>query len=514
MIEMDQYELIRTAYFRYKKSIRQIAKEYGHHRKTIRKAINGLEPRYRRKKTVSSSVMGPVAAIVDQWLLDDKQRPKKQRHTAQRVYDRLTDEYEFKGATSTVRRWVRKRKADFGIDQKEAMIPLCPVMGKEAEIDWGTAKAIIGGEEKTVKIFCMRSRYSGKIFVRAYPYERQEMFFDAHMQAFSYFNGIYPVLVYDNLTTAIKRVLRGRDRIEQDKFAFFRAYYTFEARFCNPGQGHEKGGVEGLVGFARRNFMVPLPKADSFEELNDYFLDKCDRHGHRAHRKDGQTKTIQAYYEAEKEKLISAPLVPYENLKEIPAKVNPYQVVQVDRNWYSVPTAYTGWKVTVHVKCWQVTIYQANKKIAIHNRAFGRGNWCLNPLHYLDLLGIKPGGFDEARPIVQWRKFWPVVYEQMLGKLRERKGRSKGTREFIDILKLHKDHPLSKVKVAVQRSADNGAWNYESVKQLIQVAALNSDEAHKSRFLDQSQIPAIGNFNIDPPDLSRYNQLIGQEAAL
>ena len=140
MIEMDQYELIRTAYFRYNKSIRQIAREYGHHRKTVRKAINGLEPEYRRTKEVHSTVMAPVAKIIDQWLMDDKERSKKQRHTAQRVYDRLRDEYGFKGADSTVRRWVRIRKAELGLDQKEAMIPLCPEMGKEAEIDWGAAQ--------------------------------------------------------------------------------------------------------------------------------------------------------------------------------------------------------------------------------------------------------------------------------------------------------------------------------------------------------------------------------------
>lgn len=510
MIEMDQYELIRTAYFRYKKSIRQIAREFGHSRKTVRKAISGTEPKYGRKEPTSSSIMDPVAEIVNQWLLDDKNRPKKQRHTAQRVYDRLFDEYGFQGAYSTVRRWVRKRKADFGIDQKEAMIPLCPEIGKEAEIDWGTAKVIIGGEEKAVKVFCMRSRYSGKIFVRAYPYERQEMFFDAHIHAFSYFGGIYPVLVYDNLTVAVKRILQGRNRVEQDKFAFFRAYYTFETRFCNPGKGHEKGGVEGLVGFSRRNFMVPLPQADSFEELNHYFIDKCEKHNQRVRQKDGQQKTIQEYYEEEKEKLLPPPLVPYENLKEIPAKVNQYQVVQVDRNWYSVPTAYTGWNVTVHVKCWQVIVYYANKKIATHTRVFGKGNWCLNPLHYLDLLGIKTGGFDEARPIIQWRKFWPVVYEQMLSRLRERKGRSKGTREFIDILKLHNDYPSSKVQMAVQKSAVNGAWNYESVKQLIQT---DNYEEQQPQFLDRSQLPAMIDFKIEPPDLSRYNQLIGQGVA-
>jgi transposase len=262
MIRMEQYELIRTAHGVYGRSIREISREYGHHHDIVRRVLTGHEPVYRRKKKPHSQVMDNVAETVEEWLKQDRNSPKKQRDTARRIYTRLVEEYNFKGGESTVRRWIRQKKQELGFDTTEAMVPLCPEVGKEAEIDWGTAQAIMDGVQRQVKLFCMRSRYSGKSFVRAYPLERQEMFFEGHIHAFSYFGGIHPVLVYDNLTTAVRCILKGKARVEQDRFVSFRSYYTFKARFCNAGQGHEKGNVEWLVGYARRNFLVPLPKVN------------------------------------------------------------------------------------------------------------------------------------------------------------------------------------------------------------------------------------------------------------
>ena len=268
---MDQFELIRTASRVYGKSIRQIGRETGHHRVTIRKALAGKEPQYRRQEKPRAPVMDPVAKIVEQWLLGDRQRPRKQRHTARRVYTRLLEEHEFTGAEVTVRRWVREWKAAQGWGRSEAVVPLDPEVAREAEVDWGTAWVLMAGRRRQVKLFVMRSRYSAKPFVRAYPWERQEMFFDAPMHAFHYYGGIFRELVYDHLTQSVKRILRGKKRREQERFVSFRSHYTYRARYCTPGQGQEKGGVEGLIGFARRNFLVPLPRVRDFEELNDFF---------------------------------------------------------------------------------------------------------------------------------------------------------------------------------------------------------------------------------------------------
>ena len=205
---MDQYELIRTSQRVYKKSIRQIARETGHSRNTVRKVLSGQEPKYRRNKEAVCRVMDPVGAVVEQWLQGDRESPKKQRHTSHRVYTRLVEEYEFKGAESTVRAWTREARARLGLNASVAVVPLDPEAAREAEVDWGSAWVRIGGVQQQVKIFCMRSRYSGKAFVRAYWRERQEMFLDAHMRAFTFYGGVFPVLVYDNLWVANYSSLR------------------------------------------------------------------------------------------------------------------------------------------------------------------------------------------------------------------------------------------------------------------------------------------------------------------
>jgi transposase len=337
---MSQYELIKTAHRVYGKSIRQIAKEYGHSRKTVRKALREVSPRYQRQEIPESPVMSSYGKIILEWLESDLEVPRNQRHTARRVYSRLVEEYGFDGAESTVRRFVRRLKIDAGLYKREAFIPLEPDIGKEVEVDWGRAVVIMAGEKRTVELFCMRSKYSGRDFVRAYPHARQEMFFNGHIHGFHYFGGVFPRLVYDNLSSAVLQVLRGKKRIEQESFVVFRSYYTFEACFCNPGKGHEKGGVEGLVGYARRNYLVPLPEVESFAELNEHLLRRCLAHGD--HQIAGKPATIQELCEAEQPLLLPLPQQDYPVKQVFSAKVDHYSTVKADCNRYSVPTYYAG----------------------------------------------------------------------------------------------------------------------------------------------------------------------------
>ena len=160
-----------------------MAREYRHHRKTIRKILRGEEPGYRRRQAAGEPQMGPVAELIREWLAADRASPPKQRHTARRIYHRLVSEAGFGGAESTVRRWVSRCRAELGLGAAATAIPLDPAAGVEAEVDWGRAEVIMAGRRQEVKLFCLRSRYSGQAFVRAYPWERQEMFFDGHEAA-------------------------------------------------------------------------------------------------------------------------------------------------------------------------------------------------------------------------------------------------------------------------------------------------------------------------------------------
>lgn len=502
---MDQYELMRTAHRVYKKSIRCIARQYGHSRKTVRKVLAGMEPKYRREKNRPSPVMAPYKGIIENWLQQDESSPAKQRHTARRIYTRLVAEHGFRGAEVSVRRWVRIYKADLGLGRKEAVIPLDPEVAREAEVDWGTAWARIGGQEQRIKYFCMRSRYSGRAFAVAYPGERQEMFFDAHQRAFDFFYGVFPVLVYDNLKTAVRVILRGKKRTEQERFTAFRSYYTYTARFCNPGTGREKGGVEGLIGYVRRNFLVPVPEVADFEELNRVLLERCLAQDDRrvAGREDG--RTIGERHWEEQTRLLPLPTRPYENSKSLRVHISKYQTAQIDRNRYSVPTAYVGRWLWAQVGCERVSLYADQKKVADHARIFSNSRWQIDPLHYLGMVAERIGAFESARPIRQWRKSWPEEYETMLSILRRRQGDNKGTRDFVCILQLHGEYPAHRVEEAVSEAIRCHSYQVETVRHLLHC---QSESRGRVSPLESDLIPGITDRPESRYDLSHYDQLL------
>jgi transposase len=502
---MDQYELIRTAHRVYKKSIRQIARETGHTRKTIRKVLLGLTPKYRRKVEPVCAVMDSVGPMVEGWLKTDQGESRKQRHTAHRIYTRLVEEHCFKGGESTVRRWVRERKARMGMNGALAVIPLDAEVAREAEVDWGSAWVVMAGERRLIKFFSMRSRYSGKPFVRAYPWERQEMFFDAHMRAFSFYGGIFPVLVYDNLTVAVRQILRGKGRVEQERFTAFRSYYTFEARFCNPAKGQEKGGVEGLVGFARRNFLVPVPEVKDFDELNDLLLMRSIEHGERQIQGREDQRTIDQRHEQEGERLLAIPEHPFENTKTLAVRISRYQTAQVEWNRYSVPTAYVGRRLWAHIDCDRISLYAEQKKVADHPRIFGKSRWQIDPLHYLELIHQRIGSFEAARPIRQWRSQWPADYERMLAILRARQGDNDGTREFVGILQLHQNYPYPRVEDAVAEALRCQTYNLDSVKHI-----LVRQDHREVAFLPlyAGLIPGVTDLTVAASDVGRYDLLL------
>ncbi len=468
---MDHYELIRTAHRVYGKNISEIVRETGHARNTIKKALRGEFSGYTARQSQSYPALGPYLAIIDEWLQQDRTQPKKQRHTAHRIYERLVEEHDYSGSEPTVRRYVREAKARLGINGAAAFVPLEPDVGREAEVDWGTAQAVIHGERRQLKMFCMRSKFSGKHFVRCYPCERQQAFFDAHLHAFEFFGGIFPILIYDNLTSAVRKVLRGRHREEQDSFVTFRAYHNVEARFCNPGQGHEKGGVEGLVGYARRNYLVPVPEATSLDALNQDVLAKCVAYG--SHQIQGRSASVDVLFEQERSHVLRLPDVRFRTGRTLSGKVDKYATVVVDHNRYSVPTAYVGFRVEALIEIERIRLVSRHKEIASHERVYGKQKWVLSAWHYLDLLRQRPQAFDSARPIKAWREQWPPSLEALLTHFCRRQGHSRGVKEFLGVLLLYKDYPASKVDAAVELAVASQLSSGDGVKHVVQHAAGN-----------------------------------------
>lgn len=465
VIRMNQYEYIRTAYRVYDKGIRQIQKETGHSRVTIRKVLHGEHAVYKRREHQRYPVLDAHRSTIERWLREDRESPKKQRHTARRIYTRLVAEEGYKGSEVNVRRFVRLAKAKLGTEPPGVFLILDADCGQEADADWGRGVAILRGVKTPFHFFCLRPRFSGKHFVRAYPCEKQEAFFDAHIHAFDFFGGVFPTVVYDNLTSAVHKVLQGRNRIEQESFRKFRSYYNYEARFCNPGCAHEKGGTEGAIGYVRRNYMVPIPVVESFEELNGRLLEACLRHG--GHRMNGRTETVDALFEKEKEHLIPLPAVPFSNLRLLEAKVDKYSTVMVDKNHYSVPTSHVRLKIRVQLSIDRVDIFYEGTKIAGHERLFGNNKWQLDPQHYLELIRRKPGAFHSARVIRQWRPAWPSCLEKLLEQFKERQGETGGIKDFIAVLMLYRDHAEAEIEAAVELALENRISNSEGIRHIL-----------------------------------------------
>jgi len=465
MIRMDQYGYIRTAYRVYQKSIKQICRETGHSRETVRKVLRREPFGYSPRAAQPYPVLGPYLPVIDQWLEEDKKRPRKQRHTAKRIYDRLVREHGFTGGSSTVRHYVRGAKVCLGLNVAKAFIPLDPEVGREAEVDWGTALAVIAGRPTTVKFFGMRSRYSAKHFVRCYPCERQQAFLDGHLHAFAFFGGIFPTLVYDNLTAAVRQVLRGKGRVEQTEFTKFHAYYNFTPRFCNPAAAHEKGGIEGLVGYVKRNYFVPLPEADSFEALNQQLLAECLAYGN--HRVQGREQTVNEFFREEQANLLLLPAAPFTVTQVSGGRVDPYATVRVDKNRYSVPSRYVGFKVQVQMDIDRVDLFHAGKKLATHPRVFGNNKWQLDPDHYLELIQQRPGAFREARPMRQWRQNWPPALERILARFQESQGETAGIKDFVNVLLLYREHTGTEIQAAVELALEHQISSSAGVKHIL-----------------------------------------------
>lgn len=498
MLKVDQYHYIRTAHRVYGKAIKEIARETGHSKNTIRKALRQEYVGYNQRCTQPYPVLGPYLEAIDRWLGDDKDKPTKQRHTATRVYHRLKMELGYTGGETTVRRYVRETKLRLGLSHQQVFIPSDPAAAREAEVDWGNCHAVIAGELTKLKLFCMRSKYSGKHFVRCYPCERQQALFDGHIQGFSFFAGVFPVLIYDNLTTAVQRIFKGKKRHLQESYGRFVAYYNFESRFCTPREAHEKGGVEGLVGYARRNYMVPIPQADSLEDLNEHLLECCQTYGD--HRIAGRTQTVNESFESEKQILMPSPATPFSNVLTSIAKVDKYATVNVDKNRYSVPTRYAYTRVQAVADIDQVTIFWSNKKIATHKRLYGNNKWSLQPGHYLELIRQRPQAFDTARPIQQWREQWPDCLEKLLHRFRRKNGATKGTREFVSVLMFYQDYAADTMEVAVEKALQSNISCSDAVKQIL-------ISQQKSR---ESQFDSLPTWETLPPaDTSVYEQIGG-----
>jgi transposase len=501
MINVEQKEQIRRAYYIEEKSIRQIQRETGYHRQTIRKALqDGEVPRYQLKGARPRPVLDPVKPIIDQWLEEDQDKPPKQRHTAKRIHERLTTEYGFSGAESTVRRYVGQRCKQM---RSQVFIPLSYTPGQIAQVDFGQAQVLIAGEQVTVQLFCLRLGYSKQPFVTALPSQAQEAFFEGHVRAFDFLGGVPHVLVYDNLKAAVKCILQGHKREEQATFVAFRSHYLFESQFCTPRQGHEKGLVEGLVGYARRNWLVPIPEYATWEELNAYLLSKCRAESQRRLR--GIEHTIGEALAQERAQFLPLPCHPYRCCTMRAARANGFGLVSFQTNRYSVPADHAHEALWLRAYVDRVEISNGSQTLAIHPRCYRREQDILNPLHYLPLLAQRPGAWEQAKPIQEWQQRWPPVFDDYLDALRGRLPSAQATREFVHVLQLHETYGEALIAQALRQALQGHCYSADGVKQIVRRLA---EPAVVVAPLEKDDLPGPDIADVTWPEVNQFDRLL------
>jgi transposase len=512
MLTVEEIEAIRRAYYHEHKSVRAIARQQRHGRRVVREAIAGTAPhprRYRLTKRKPRPVLDPVVAIIDAWLEADHSAPRKQRHTAKRIYDRLVAEYGFTGHETVVRGYVHDwRRVHEGTSR--AFLPLAHAPGSEARCDWGEAVVRVAGVEQIAQCFCFRLSYSLKPFVCAFPTTRQECFLAGHVSAFTALGGVPRRIVYDNLGTAVSKVLTGRTRIEQETFIAFRGHYLFESYFCLPGRegAHEKPLVESLVGYARRNFLVPVPDVPSWEALNALLAERCAAEDARTI--VGRAAPIGVLWQEERAVLLPMQRHPFPCCRTVAVRANRQSYVIFERNHYSVENRYAGERLLLRAYAWHVEISDGVRVLATHARLYGRDGEQLDPLHYLSLLERKPGGFDLARPIQQWAKRWPPIYHDYLAALRRARPEA-ATREFVRILQLHARHEPAAIAAALERALALECWSADGVAYCLAEANALAVAPDMLDLVADRRLAPLAAVQIPLPDLRAFNQLLREE---
>lgn len=459
MSKVELYEVIRKQHRDEGASIHELARRHGVHRRTVREALANATPRPRKTAERACPALGAYEAMIRGWLTEDLSAPRKQRHTARRVHQRLRDEHGAQLAESTVRARVAQIKRELGDAGRDVTIPQVHGPGEEAEVDFAELYAKVAGVMVRLWMFAMRLSHSGRAFHVIFAHQAQEAFFEGHVLAFAHFGGVPTRIRYDNLKNAVTRILLGRERVENERFVALRSHYGFDSFFCEPGQkgAHEKGGVEGEVGRFRRAHLVPVPEVADLDELNRScaMADAADDARHIGRR----LASVGEAFEAEAAWLHPLPDAVFDAAKEYVAKADAKARVCVLQSWYSVPARLARRQVVVRLGARHIEVLHGGAVVAAHARGLHKGAQTLELDHYLEVLTGKPGALGGSVALAQARKagMFTEAHQRFWDAARRKLGDGDGTRALIDVLWMHRTMAAATVIAGIDKALAAGS---------------------------------------------------------
>ena len=485
-------------------SIRELADRHQVHRRTVRQALASAVPPPRKAYPQRPRpAIDAYADVIDGWLVADRLVPRKQRHTARRIWQRLVAEHGAVVSEVTVSRYVARRRGELGLDRVEVSVPQAHPPGAEAEVDFGEFHAMIAGVLVKLWLFVLRLSCSGRAFHVAFATQAQEAFLEGHVLAFEYFGAVPGRIRYGNLKPAVIRVLRGRDRAESERFIALRSHYGYDSFFCTPGKegAHEKGGVEGEIGRFRRRHLVPVPAVASLAALNQLIAAADILDDGRVI--TGRPVTVAAAFAAEQPAMGPLPAEPFDPARLLQARVDARARVCVRQNYYSVPARYAGRRLPVRLSATAVEVLDGHQVVARHERAAGKYGEILVLDHYLEVLRRKPGALPGATALAQARTAatFTAAHQQYWDAARRRHGDAAGTRALIEVLLAHRTLPAAALQAAMTRAVEAGVLDAQAV-------LIDARRQAGRQVAPVIPIGALARYDRPAPALDAYDQLL------
>jgi transposase len=479
-------------------SPRELARHFNISRDSVRKMLAfSAPPGYRRKKEIKRPKLDGFTEIIDGWLEEDKKVPRKQRHTAKRIHERLRAEHGFTGGYTIIKDYVRQRDRR----SREMFVPLSHPPG-HAQADFGEAVIVLGGVEQKAHFFVLDLPHSDAYFVRAYPAATAEAWMDGHVHAFAFFGGVPQSVLYDNDRCLVSKIQPDGTRVRATLFSGLLSHYLYRDRYGRPGKGNDKGNVEGMVGYARRNHMVPIPRFPDWESFNAYLEEQCLARQNDMLR--GHTETIGSRLQLDLAEMRPLPAAPFESCAQASGRVSSQSLVRYDTNDYSVPVAYGHQDVWVRAYVDQVVIGCRGDVIARHPRCYAREDMVFDPIHYLPLIERKINALDQAAPLAEWGL--PDEFDT-LRRLMEARMLKAGRREYVQVLRLLETFGMEELHTAVKQALKMGAVGFDAVKHLV----LCQVEKRPPR-LDLEVYPYLPRARVETTSAASYMSLMSEAA--